>query len=296
MSVYIYSYYMPQYDLHSHSIHSDGTLTPTELVQRARAGGVDVLALTDHDVTDGIDEAQAAAQAAGLQLIAGVEVSVTWGTQTVHVVGLGVATDEPTLQAGLQHLRDFRRWRAEEIAQRLEKQGIPDAYAGARTHAKGATVGRTHFARFLVDKGHAKDLHQVFKKFLVRGRPGYVPGQWAELAHAVGWIRAAGGQAVIAHPARYTLSAARLRTLLEEFKACGGEGIEVVSGSHSRDDFFRFAHLATQFGLLASAGSDYHGPEQPWIELGRLPALPDGCQPIWQGWPPGRYAPAVLVL
>ncbi len=276
---------MPHYDLHTHSIYSDGTLTPRALVERARAGGVDVLALTDHDVTDGLAEARTAALAAGIELIPGVEVSVTWGTQTVHVVGLGVAADEPALQAGLQGLRTFREWRAEEIARRLAKQGIPEAYAGARAHAKGSSVGRTHFARFLVDAGHAKDLRQVFKKFLVRGRPGYVPGQWAELSQAVGWIHAAGGQAAIAHPARYTLSATRLRKLLEEFKACGGDGIEVVSGSHSRDDYFRLAHLATQFGLLASAGSDYHGPEQPWIELGRLPALPDGCRPIWQDWP-----------
>ena len=272
------------YDLHTHSIYSDGTLTPSALVERAAAGGVDVLALTDHDGTDGLAEARAAALAVGLELIPGVEVSVSWGTQTVHVVGLGVAADEPTLQAGLQGLRKFREWRAEEIALRLAKQGIDGAHAGARAHAKGSIVGRTHFARFLVDAGHAKDLRQVFKKFLVRGRPGYVPGQWAELSQAVGWIHAAGGQAVIAHPARYTLSATRLRKLLEEFKACGGDGIEVVSGSHSRDDYFRIAHLATQFGLLASAGSDYHGPEQPWIELGRLPDLPDGCRPIWRDW------------
>jgi hypothetical protein len=276
---------MRQYDLHTHSTHSDGTLTPNALVARAAAAGVDVLALTDHDVTDGLDEARAAALAAGLELIPGVEVSVSWGTQTVHVVGLGIAADEPTLQAGLQELRKFRDWRAEEIARRLEKQGIPEAYAGARAHAKGRIVGRTHFARFLVEAGHAKDLRQVFKKFLVRGRPGYVPGQWAELGQAVGWIHAAGGQAVIAHPARYTLSATRLRLLLEDFKVCGGDAIEVVSGSHSRDDYFRLAHLAAQFNLLASAGSDYHGPEQPWLELGRLPALPDGCRPIWQGWP-----------
>ena len=276
---------MLHYDLHTHSTHSDGTLTPRALVERAAAAGVDVLALTDHDVTDGLDEARAAALAAGLELIPGVEVSVSWGTQTVHVVGLGVAAGEPTLQAGLQGLRKFRDWRAEEIARRLAKQGIPEAYAGARAHAKGSIVGRTHFARFLVDAGHAKDLRQVFKKFLVRGRPGYVPGQWAELSQAVGWIHAAGGQAVIAHPARYTLSATRLRTLLEDFKACGGDAIEVVSGSHSRDDYFRLAHLAAQLNLLASAGSDYHGPEQSWLELGRLPALPDGCRPIWQDWP-----------
>ncbi|MBI5612495.1 MAG: PHP domain-containing protein [Gammaproteobacteria bacterium] len=279
---------MPHYDLHSHSTHSDGTLTPTELVHLARAAGVDVLALTDHDSTDGIPEAQAAARDVGLQLVAGVEVSVSWGTQTVHVVGLNVDTGESTLQAGLRGQCEFRRQRAEEIARRLEKHGVADAYQGARAQARGAIVGRTHFARFLVEQGHAKNMRQVFKKFLVQGRPGYVPGAWADLAQAVAWIRAAGGQAVIAHPARYKLGSTRLHKLLAEFKACGGAGLEVVSGSHSRDDFFRFAHLTNRFELLASAGSDYHGPEQPWIDLGRLPPLPDGCQPIWRDWSPAR--------
>lgn len=275
---------MPHYDLHSHTQCSDGTLTPADLVMRARSQGVDVLAVTDHDCTDGLAAAQAAAQVVGLTLIPGVEISVSWGGRTVHIVGLNIDPASPVLQSGLEHMRRFREWRADEIGRRLAKSGVEGALAGARARAQGSLVSRTHFAHFLVAAGHAKDLRQVFKRFLVKGKPGHVPGQWATLDEAVGWIRAAGGQAVIAHPARYKLSSGRLCALFTEFKAAGGEAIEVVSGSHSRDDYFRFAKIAGDFGLLASSGSDYHGPESPWIELGRLPPLPDGCVPVWSAW------------
>jgi len=275
---------MPHYDLHSHTYHSDGTLSPADLVMRARANGVDVLAVTDHDVTDGIDEAQAAAQTVGVVLVPGVEISVTWGAQTVHILGLRIDPTHAPLQAGLAELRKFRAWRAEEIGRRLAHKGIADAYEGARVRARGSLISRTHFAKFLVDAGHARDVRQVFRKYLVGGKPGHVPGQWAALPEAVSWIRAAGGQAVIAHPARYKLSAPRLQRLLTEFKESGGEAIEVVSGSHSRDDYLRFATLAAHYDLLASSGSDYHGPEAPWIELGRLPSLPQSCRPVWMSW------------
>lgn len=275
------------YDLHSHTLISDGTLSPTALVERAHAAGVDVLALTDHDVTDGIPEAQVAAATVGLKLVPGVEVSVTWGSQTVHIVGLGVDPATPALQAGLAGMREFRVWRAEEIGRRLAKAGIADAHAGALRYAQGALVSRTHFARFLVEAGRARDLRGVFKKFLVQGKPGYVPGQWATLEQAVGWIRAAGGQAVVAHPARYKVSATRLYAMLGEFRELGGVGIEVVSGSHTADDALRFAQIAANHGFLASRGSDYHGPENPWIDLGRLPDLPPGCTPIWADWADG---------
>ncbi len=275
---------MPHYDLHSHSYYSDGTLSPAELVLRAHAAGVDVLALTDHDVTDGIGEARAAAQTIGLALVPGVEISVTWGTKTVHIVGLGIDPTNAQLQAGLARLRVFRAWRAEEIGRRLAAKGIGEAYEGARALARGSLISRTHFAQHLVAAGHAADVRQVFKKFLVSGKPGHVPGQWAALSDAVAWICAAGGQAVIAHPARYKLSATHLQRLLGEFKDSGGEAIEVVCGSHSRDDYLRFASLAARYGLLASSGSDYHGPEAPWVELGRLPALPETCRPVWHSW------------
>lgn len=273
------------FDLHAHSTASDGTLTPAELMLRAHSAGVGTMALTDHDTLEGIHEAATAAADLGLGFVPGVEISVTWEAITVHILGLRVAADNPVLQRGLADLRTFRDWRAEEIGRRLAKEGVQGAFEGARRLSNGRLISRTHFARFLVERGHATDLRAVFRKFLVNGKPGFVSGQWAELDDAVRWIRCAGGQAVIAHPARYRLSRSKLRRLIGEFAEAGGEGIEVVSGSHSRDDYFAMAKHARDFGLLASAGSDYHGPEHPWIELGRLPGLPDGCKAIWKDWP-----------
>jgi predicted metal-dependent phosphoesterase TrpH len=270
------------YDLHSHSTASDGTLSPTALVERAKAANVDVLALTDHDDVSGIVPAGDAANRLGLKLVAGIELSVTWQHQTIHVVGLQIDTKNPELEAGILRQHSFRHWRAEEIAHRLEKKGIAGALDGARAFAKGPIVSRTHFARYLVAQGLADNVQQVFKKFLVRGKPGFVPGQWASLEEAMHWIHAAGGQAVIAHPARYRLSATGMRRLLEAFKNLGGEGLEVISGSHSLDDSRHMATLASQFNLLASRGSDYHGPENPYVQLGRLPGVPENCVPIWQ--------------
>lgn len=268
-------------DLHTHSTASDGTLAPRELIARAAGQGVEVLALTDHDTLAGLEAAAAAAEQYGIRLVPGVEVSVTWGGRTVHIVGLDVDASCVELRDGLASLLDYRAERAAEIARRLEQAGWPGALEGARALAAGELVGRTHFARFLVARGAAKDVRSVFKHFLVSGKPGHVPGRWTTLEEAVRWIRAAGGQAVIAHPARYGFTRAKMRRFIEAFIASGGRGIEVVSGSHSRDDYFTFARWAREYGLLASAGSDYHGPENPWIELGRLPALPEGCRPIW---------------
>jgi len=272
------------YDLHAHSIASDGSLTPADLVALASSRGIDVLALTDHDVTDGLPEAHNAAKQQGIRLISGVEVSVSWNGSTVHIVGLGIDVSCEALQNGLQQLRNFRSWRAEEIARRLDAKGIAGALEGAKRYATGALISRTHFAHFLVESGKAKDVRDVFKRYLVHNRPGYVPGQWASLENAVGWINAAGGQAVIAHPARYRMTATKLRQLLAEFKNCGGSGLEVVSSAHNQSDCQTMARYARQFGLLASRGSDYHGPEHTWVELGKIPPLPDDCQPIWQSW------------
>ena len=269
-------------DLHTHSTASDGTLAPSDLIARAARQGVEVIALTDHDTLAGLDEAAEAAQAQGIRLVPGVEISVTWGGRTVHIVGLDVDPACSALRKGLGGLLAYREERAAEIARRLAQAGWPGALEGARAQAEGVLVGRTHFARFLVQQGAAKDLRAVFKHFLVKGKPGHVAGSWTTLDEAVSWIRAAGGQAVIAHPARYGLTRSKMKRLLEDFRACGGRGIEVVSGSHSRDDYFTFARWAREQGLLASAGSDYHGPDSPWIELGRLPALPEGCRPIWE--------------
>lgn len=273
------------YDLHCHSTASDGALAPSVVVQRAQAHGVDVLALTDHDVTAGLAEAQVAAADTGIRLVPGVEISVTWNGVTLHILGLGIDADNIALQQGLQRLREFRDWRAEEIGRRLAKHGIDDAYAGAKQYASGTLISRTHFAHYLVEQGRAKHLRDVFKRFLVHGKPGYVAGQWAELVEAVDWINQAGGQAVVAHPARYKLSATKLRQVLAEFKECGGAGLEVVSSSHTPSDCINMGRYAKQFGLLASRGSDYHGPEHNWIELGRIAPLPDMCEPIWSRWP-----------
>ena len=273
-----------KYDLHSHSTASDGTLTPSELVERARGAGVDVLALTDHDSTEGVREAESAARSAGIKLIPGIELSVTWNRQTVHVVGLNIDIENRKLQQGLEKLVEFRDWRAEEIGRRLEKAGIHGAFEGARKLSNGRLLSRTHFARFLVEKGEAKSVRHVFKHFLVSGKPGHVSGDWASLEEAVGWIRYAGGQAVVAHPARYSMTRSKLRRLLREFIECGGAGIEVVSGSQSRDEAFTMAKHASDYQLLASSGSDFHGPENPWVELGALPELPHGCRPIWGEW------------
>jgi predicted metal-dependent phosphoesterase TrpH len=276
-------------DLHTHSTASDGTLAPADLVRRAAAAGLETLALTDHDTTAGLDEAGAAANELSLTLVPGVEISVTWGGQTVHAVGLWIDPNCAELRDGLAGLLDYRHWRAEEIGRRLAKKGIEGAYEGARALSGGTLVGRTHFARYLVGRRLAMDERDCFKRFLTRGNPGHVPGQWASLESAVGWVRAAGGQAVLAHPARYRLTRTKLLRLLGELKELGGSGLEVVCSSHSRDDAYNFAQHAREQGLLASAGSDFHAPQsvpsqQRWIDLGRLPPLPPGCIPIWHDW------------
>lgn len=278
------------YDLHSHSRASDGTLSPAELVAAAHAGGVDVLALTDHDTTEGLAEAAQFARPLGMQLVPGVEISVSWQSQTIHVLGLGVDAACEPLQDGLSGLREFRNWRAAEIGRRLAKAGIPGCYAGACNQAKGSIVGRAHFAHHLVAEGHAKSVRDVFKRFLVNNKPGYVSGKWANLEDALHWIDAAGGLAVVAHPARYGMTASKLRRFLGEFRECGGVGMEVISGSHSRDNMSTMAALCRSQNMLASCGSDYHGPENPWIRLGQLPALPTACQPVWESdrWPVNR--------
>jgi hypothetical protein len=275
-----------RYDLHAHSTASDGTLSPNELMTRAHRSGVDFMALTDHDTLEGLPEAEQTARSLGLGFVPGVEISVTWEGVTVHIVGLGIDYHDSVLQRGLVSLRAFRDWRAEEIGRRLEKHGIAGGFEAARNLSNGRLISRTHFARFLVAEGHAKDLRDVFRRFLVSGKPGFVPGRWADLSDALGWIHAAGGEAVIAHPARYKVTRSKLRRLIGEFAELGGRALEVVSGSHSRDDYFTMAQHARDFGLAASAGSDYHGPENPWIELGRLPDLPPGCRAVWKDWPP----------
>ncbi len=277
---------MQSIDLHSHSTASDGSLSAAALVQRAAARGLHTLALTDHDTTAGLAEAQAAAaqQSTPLRLIAGVEISVTWNAQVLHVLGLNINPHHAALQAGLEKICQTRHERAWQMAEALEKAGIPNAYAGAKSFAGGELISRTHFAHYLVQQGYASHVGKVFQHYLVRGKPGYVATQWANLEEALGWVIGAGGQAVVAHPARYSMTRRQLRKMLTEFKALGGQGLEVVSATHSRNDNFQMAQLAQQFGLLASMGSDYHGATHFWLELGAFPELPKGCQAIWESW------------
>lgn len=276
---------MLNYDLHCHSSVSDGVLTPVQLVQRAAEKGVDVLALTDHDDIGGLAQAAQAAESASIDFVNGVEISVSWSGVTLHVVGLNIDPANAGLQAGLAGIQQGRRERAERIGQDLARHGIPGAFEGALRHAANPRmIGRTHFARFLVEQGVCKDVRSVFKKYLVRGKPGYVTHEWTSLENAVAWIRASGGQAVLAHPGRYDLKGKATRRLLGAFKELGGEGVEVVTGSHTPDQHTLFAELANLYGLTASRGSDFHAPDEYGRELGSGPALPQKCTPIWHNW------------
>ena len=270
-------------DLHSHSIYSDGTMQPGDVARRAAQQGVQLYALTDHDEVSGLAEAQAAAAESSLPFVPGVEVSVTWGTTTIHVIGLGVDGDDQTLRDRLAHVRSGRTRRAQEIDASLAAAGISGAFEGALRHAENPRmIGRTHFARFLVEQGVCRDVGQVFKRYLVEGKPGYVPHRWATLAEAVEMIDDAGGVAVIAHPARYRIDELALHALLQEFRAAGGTGLEVITSNHTPDDVRRFTKLALEFGFEASSGSDFHGPgESPNVELGRVPTLSPELTPVW---------------
>lgn len=276
--------FMTCYDLHSHSNASDGVLTPTALVERAIQQNVDVLALTDHDGTEGLAEAKQAANGTDIKLISGVEISANWNHKTVHIIGLNIDEANENLQKGLSEIRTYRAERAKEIANRLAKVGIHGSYEGAQKFASEVMLGRLHFAQFLVENGHAKDLNDVFKRYLVRNKPGYVPGKWATLEQAVNWITQAGGQAVIAHPARYKLTATKLRYLTTEFKQLGGVGLEVVSGRQHPEEVKTLARLAEKMEMYASCGSDFHSPDNQWVELGSLTMMPTNTQPIWSSW------------
>ena len=273
-------------DLHCHSTVSDGLLAPADIVARAAANGVDLLALTDHDEIGGLDEAVAAASATGLRLVTGTEISVSWGDdQTVHIVGLNFDHRHPDLVAGLARVRGGRDARAGRMAAELAKVGIDGAYEGALKYAGNpALISRSHFARYIVERGFAPDVKTVFDHWLAKDKPGYVSHPWAELHEAIGWIVGAGGTAVIAHPGRYRLTGAERRQLYAAFKDLGGAGIEVVSGSHGADEVREFAGIAREFGFLASRASDFHGPGESWTDLGRMAQLPPDLKPVWADW------------
>jgi len=270
-------------DLHCHSSVSDGTLAPDALAARAKANGVELWALTDHDELGGQDEARAAAHAVALPYLTGVEISVTFADTTVHIVGLGIDSDDAALHQGLAATRGGREARAREMAAELAKVGIDGAFEGALQYVGNPDlISRTHFARHLVESGVCADTHEVFRRFLIEGKPGFVPHRWATLKNAVGWIVDAGGVAVVAHPARYKFTPNEEYALFCEFKAHGGRGVEVVTGSHTAAEAVRYAGTAKEFDLLASRGSDFHSPGESRIDLGGLPPLPAGLTPVWE--------------
>ncbi len=270
-------------DLHAHSTISDGTMAPRDLVLRAAAQGVELFALTDHDEIGGLASAADCAREVGLAFVAGVEISVTWAGRTVHVVGLGIDPGNVALRDGLAAVRSGRRQRALDMAEQLKRVGIDGAFDGALKHVGNPDlISRTHFARHLIERGICGDNRDVFRRFLVEGKPGYVPHRWAQLAQAVQWITGAGGVAVIAHPGRYPFSENELWALAAEFRDAGGEALEVVTSNHDAVDVRRFAELALEFGFAASRGSDFHGPGESHAELGRIDALPYRLTPVWQ--------------
>jgi len=276
---------VPNYDLHCHSTASDGLLAPAELVRRAAANGVEILALTDHDELAGLAEARVEAAALGLRFIDGVEVSVTWGGITIHVVGLNIDPASEQLQQGLHAIRQGRTERAKKMAQDLARVGIPGSLEGAYAYVENPNlIGRTHFARFLAEKGYVGDVKSAFQHYLVDGKPGYVPHQWATLADALAYIKAGDGIAVLAHPGRYKLTRSEMRKFLGEFRDGGGGGIEVLTSSHTPEQALEYAILAKEFGFLASRGSDFHGPGESRVDLGKLPSLAADLKPVWHDW------------
>lgn len=270
-------------DLHCHSLVSDGVLDPAEVVRHAAANGVALLSLTDHDETAGCAAAEAEARAWGISFVPGVEISVSFADETIHVVGLGVDPDDAALSEGLQRVRSGRDARARRIAEELERHGIHGAWEGAMRLAKNpALVSRAHFARHIVSLGLMRSVSEVFQYYLAKGKPGYVAHEWAVLEEAISWIRGAGGVAVLAHPARYRLSTAQFEVLLRRFDEAGGAAVEVSSGSHGPDDMRRWAHVARHWGFAASIGSDFHAPAESPVDLGAAHPLPPDLTPVWQ--------------
>lgn len=269
-------------DLHCHSVISDGTLTPEVLAQRAKANGVELWSLTDHDELSGQDRAIAAAREAGLPYLTGTEISVTFAGITVHIVGLGMDHQHPALLAGLRATRGGREQRAREMSDDLARVGIKGVYEGALKYVGNPElISRSHFARYLVEIGVCKETNEVFRKYITEGKPGYVPHRWAALGDAVGWITQSGGVAVIAHPGRYKLTPNEEFALFTEFRSHGGQGVEVMTGAHGQADYVKYAGFCQEFGLAASRGSDFHSPEESHTDLGQLPDLPGSVTPVW---------------
>ncbi|GAB2854696.1 PHP domain-containing protein [Pseudoduganella ginsengisoli] len=276
---------MLKVDLHCHSNVSDGVLPPAKVAQMARLGGVDVWALTDHDEVSGIAAARQAAQEQGMRFASGVEISITWANETVHIVGLQIDENNRALTEGLHQTRSGRDRRGHEISNQLALHGIPDAYEGALKYVDNPDLmSRTHFARYIVELGICNTVPEVFKRYLAEGKPGYVEHRWATLEQAMQWIKGAGGIPVIAHPGRYKFSSMAQGVLFDEFKQLGGVAIEVVTGSHTPDQYPEYAELANRYGFLASRGTDFHAPGEARVSFAELPPLPSNVKPVWHDW------------
>ncbi len=272
-------------DLHSHSNCSDGLLSPSALVKRAVSNGTRALALTDHDLVSGLGQAREACQKAGIYFVPGVEISITWQGRSVHIVGLQVDEKNEDFINNLDANRSGRVERAMEISRRLEQLGISGAYENVLQQVMDPIViSRKHFSRFLVDAKVCSNTNEAFEQYLKKGRHAYVFHEWTSLEKAVNWIKSAGGVAVIAHPGRYDISKQSLFELFDTFKQLGGVGIEVVTGSHSRELYPYFADVAKHYGFLASVGSDFHAPGENYLDVGKIPDLPEGLTPIWHDW------------
>jgi len=271
-------------DLHCHSYYSDGVLSPSEVVLLAKKEGCDVFALTDHDTTDGLIEAQQQADKSGLSLVHGVEISAMWSNMTVHILGLGVDINNEILQIGLKQHQEFRQLRAEKMARGLGGAGVFGALEKTQAIAKKSMITRTHFAQMLVQEGVCKDMKSVFKRFLTGKKPGGVGGKWAEYDEVISWIHAAGGKAVLAHPLRYRMTNTKVKRLLNHLSGAGLDGVEVVTGSSSSDEITLVSQWAKEFGLSASVGSDYHGWSGQRVRIGHLQDMPSANKTVWRDW------------
>ncbi len=272
-------------DLHSHTTVSDGKLAPAELIAHAIASNLDMLAITDHDSIDAYAKIQQK-DTLPFRLIPGIEFSTQWLNIDIHILGLNIDLDSDTLKSGIAIQQRHRSERAGHIADKLTRElGIDNILPAVRKLAHSDhNIGRPHFARYLIETGVVKDDKDAYKSYLGIGKKAYVKPTWAEMPEIISWIRAAGGTAVLAHPARYKLTHTRLNKLLDAFIAAGGQGLEVVSGNQTSDVTSELAKICQKKNLLASCGSDFHGHEQLWSKLGHCPALPRSCEPVWDSW------------
>ncbi len=271
-----------KYDLHCHSTASDGSLSPKEVVERAHQQGVTSLALTDHDTINGQQEAAESAVANNINYIPGIEISTTWENKCFHILGLNIDPQNATLNSNIKSLQLLRTERAKKIALKLEKRRVPNAYEAVVTMANGGMITRAHFAKFLLENSYVSTQQQAFDRYLGKGKTAFVSTIWADLHDVIHWINQAGGVAVVAHPLRYKLTASWMRRFLSAFKDAGGQGIEIITGRSSADEIRKSITFAHQYQLAASVGSDFHTPENQWVELGRLAPLPDNIQPVWE--------------